>query len=222
MIPEIAGYKGRAIYLGSDQIVFKDISQVYNRHMGDVTLLCCNTRKRNQPRPMLRSSFMLLDCARLRWNMSDIVADLDASRYSYQSLFSLEGYGAVLPAAWNSLDQYRWPLTALLHYTGKENQPWIYHRLRLAKLWFKNLFAAVDAGYIDEREAVAAADNRLVRPSIKYQLEQRLVDPRRLPDRIKQGDVAFFAACARQGFNNVPGEYRASPTVAEAPMARRC
>lgn len=219
MIPEIADFKGRAIYMDSDQIVFKDIAWVFERPMGDAKLLCCDTHRKNKPRPMSRSSFMLLDCGRLDWRMRDIVADLDAGRYSYQSLFSLAGHDATLPRSWNSLDHYRWPITALLHYTGKENQPWIHHRHKLARLWFRYLFAAIDAGYIDEQEVMDAAEGGLVRPSIRYQLEHRIMDPRRLPDRVKAGDAVFLDACARREFNNVPGEYRSSSNINAAPAA---
>ncbi|MCO6441871.1 MAG: hypothetical protein J5I81_12495 [Nitrococcus mobilis] len=219
MIPEIAGFKGRAIYMDSDQIVFKDIAKVFERPMGGAPLLCCDTHKKNKPRPMLRSSFMLLDCARLDWKMRDIVSDLDAERYSYQSLFSLEGYDTSLPRSWNSLDQYRWPITALLHYTGKENQPWIHHHHKLARLWFGYLFSALDADFISEHEVYVSAENGLVRPSIKYQLEHRLIDPRRMPDHVKAWDDEFIDACAQREFNTVPGEYRPPSKTAAARTA---
>ncbi|MES1936059.1 hypothetical protein [Salinisphaera hydrothermalis] len=217
MIPEIAGFKGRAIYMDCDQIVFKDIARVFDRPMGTQPLDFCDTHKGRKPRPMLRSSFMLLDCERLDWRMRQIVEDLDAERYTYQWLFALQGYTPTLPRAWNTLDRYRWPFTALLHYTGKSTQPWIHYRHKLSKLWFGYLFGAVDNGYIHKDEVHQAAEQSLVRPSVAYQLEKRILDARRLPASVKQGDQDFIDACAEREYNNVPGEYRAAPASAERP-----
>lgn len=208
MIPEIAGYRGRAIYMDCDQIVFKDVARLHDRPMHGAPLLCCDTRHKRKPTPMKRSSMMLLDCSRLDWQIQRIVRDLDAGYYSYQALFSLEGYRHTLPRAWNTLDRYRWPWTALLHFTNKARQPWIHHRHTLAYLWFNELFAALDAGYITTAEVREAAAKQLVRPSIVYQIMHRLTDPCALPEVVKAADEAFISACAERDFNNVPGEYR--------------
>ncbi|WP_109992041.1 hypothetical protein [Salinisphaera sp. LB1] len=218
MIPQIAGFTGRAFYMDCDQIVFKDIARVFDRPMHDQPVHFCDTHKGRKPRPMLRSSFMLLDCERLDWRMRQIVEDLDAERYSYQWLFSLQGYKASLPRAWNSLDRYHWPFTALLHYTGKSTQPWINHTHKLSKLWFGYLFGAVDNGYITQQEVRQAADQELVRPSIMYQLEKRVLDARQLPAEVRRADQPFIDACAQREFNNVPGEYRSSPATPERPL----
>ncbi|KEZ78481.1 hypothetical protein [Salinisphaera hydrothermalis] len=217
MIPEIAGFKGRGIYMDCDQIVFKDIARVFDHPLDKQPLAFCDTHKGRKARPMLRSSFMLLDCERMDWRMSQIVSDLDAERYSYQRLFSLEDYSPNLPRTWNSLDRYRWPFTGMLHYTGKSTQPWIHHRHKLSKLWFEYLFQAVDNGYITGDEVDQAVQAELVRPSLNYQLEKRLADARRLPDSVKKTDEAFIEACAQREYNNVPGEYRTAPESAERP-----
>jgi hypothetical protein len=209
MIPEIAGYRGRAIYMDCDQIVFKDVARLHDRPMRGAALACCDTRRKGKSKPMKRSSVMLLDCSRLDWQIRGIVRDLDAGKYSYQSLFALEDYPHTLARAWNALDRYHWPRTALLHYTDKARQPWIHHRHPLARLWLKELFAALDAGYIEAREVHEAAEGQLIRPSLVYQIEHWLADPRALPEAVKARDKPFIDACARQDFNNVPGEYRA-------------
>lgn len=208
MIPEIAGYQGRAIYMDCDQIVFKDVARLYDRPMHGAPLLCCDTRHKRKPTPTKRSSMILLDCGRLDWRIRQIVRDLDAGHYSYQSLFALEGYRHTLPRAWNALDRYRWPWTALLHFTNKARQPWIHHRHTLAYLWFNELFTALDAGYITADEVRAAAEQQLVRPSLVHQIVHRVADPRALPVAVKAGDETFINACAERDFNNVPGEYR--------------
>ncbi|MDN5848876.1 MAG: hypothetical protein L0H63_04450 [Nitrococcus sp.] len=220
MIPEIAGYRGRAIYMDCDQIVFKDVARLHDWPMHGAPLLCCDTRNKRKPTPTKRSSMMLLDCARLDWQIQRIVQDLDAEHYSYQALFSLEGYPHTLPRAWNALDRYRWPWTALLHFTSKARQPWIHHRHALAYLWVKELFAALQANYITSDEVRAAAARQLVRPSLVHQMVHRLADPRALPEAVKAADEPFISACAARDFNNVPGEYR-DPRVGTARQSAR-
>jgi hypothetical protein len=210
MVPELAGYTGRAIYMDSDQIVCKNVAKLFDYPLHGAPLSCCDTKRGHKLKPMHRSSVMLLDCAQLDWQIQRIVADLDARRYSYRALLSLEGHRPTLPRAWNSLDRYHWPFTALLHYTAKRRQPWIQHNHKLAYLWFDILFSAVDAGFIAAQEVAEAARQALIRPSVGYQLEHRLADPRKLPAEIKAGDAAFIDACAAREFNTVPGEYRQS------------
>jgi hypothetical protein len=203
MIPEIAGYQGRAIYMDSDQIVFKDIARLNDRRLGKAPLACRYVKHL----PSRSSSMMLLDCSALDWQIGQIVADLDQHRYSYDALFALEGYPHTLPRTWNALDSYHWPFTALLHLTNKRRQPWINHCHRLGYLWLRELFSALDAHYLSREEVEQAIDDRLIRPSLAYQIEHRLADSRALPDAIKAIDAPFIEACAANQFNNVPGEY---------------
>src|SRR5690606_26123577 len=133
MVPQLAGYRGRALYFDSDQIVFDDVGSAFDRPMQGQPVLPTRTELPWQRRPQLRSSVMLLDCARLDWDVRGLVAELDAGRIRYPELFSLPQYRRCLPARWNSPDRY-WPgWTALLHYTAKSKQPWLHHRHRLGR-----------------------------------------------------------------------------------------
>ncbi|MGK2913435.1 MAG: hypothetical protein ACSLE5_03090 [Porticoccaceae bacterium] len=208
LVPELAGYRGRALYLDADQIVFGDVGRLFDRPMRGQPVLPSNTDYWWQHKPQARSSVMLLDCARLDWDIRRLVADLDADRISYATLFALPEYRHTLPARWNSLDRYRPGWTALLHYTSKPRQPWIHHRHRLGSLWFRYLFQALDAGHIQEREVEEALAHGFVRPSLAWQVEHRQLDPRRLPPAVKALDTSYLQARARQGFNNTDGNFR--------------
>lgn len=207
MIPEITGFSGRAIYMDCDQIVLKDVVKLAHRTIGASGVSACDTRRKGKPKATKRSSMMLIDCERVGWRIEQIVADLDAERYSYKSLFSLKEYNLDLPRGWNALDTYRWPRTALLHYTDKYQQPWINHTHRLGHLWMRELFHAIDAGKIEADEVQRAVDDQLVRPSLAYQVEHRIDRLSRLPETIKAEDEPFLSACRANNFNNVPGEY---------------
>src|SRR5699024_6092275 len=191
-----------------DQIVFKDIAKLADREIGPTGVSACDTRNRSgRPRPSTRSSMMLMDCEKAGWRVQDLVKDLDAGRYTYKELFALEHYDHDIPKRWNTLDFYRWPITALLHYTRKRTQPWINNTNKRGYLWMNELFAAIDNGMIKESEVAAAVDRELVRPSLMWQSKTRKPRLRSLPKTEKKRDEPFIEACAARQFNNVPGEY---------------
>jgi len=214
MIPQIAGYSGKALYLDSDQIVFKDIGILYKKDMkGNGALGTKIGFWQKKDKGLLPSSVMLLDCEKLDWDIRQIIQKLDDGRLSYINLFSLSSYPHIISSRWNSLDSYFKGYTALLHYTGKSKQPWINHNHRLGYLWFEYLFQALDAGHLSLNEIHEAVELELVRPSIRYQVNHRIKDPRQLPPEIKELDREFIQACAKYRFNSVPGEYRAQPRI---------
>ena len=92
-IPRQCGYRGRAIYLDPDMLVFGDIAELWDTAMGENIVMC--TRQNHTPeawkdhpgfRPGPQFSVMLLDSARLDWDIEHIVAQLDAGTFSYRQL----------------------------------------------------------------------------------------------------------------------------------------
>jgi hypothetical protein len=216
MVPQLAGYRGRALYLDSDQIVFADVGGVFDRPMRGQAVLPTDTDNLWLKRPQLRSSVMLLDCSRLDWDVRRLVADLDAGRTSYSQLFSLPQYRHCLPARWNSPDRY-WPgWTALLHFSATSKPPWLHHRHPLAKLWFRYLFQALDAGHIGPSEIAESVERGFVRPSLAWQVQHRMPDPRSLPAAIRAQDQAFIALAATRAFNNTEGDFRTKEQSAQS------
>jgi hypothetical protein len=219
MVPQLAGYRGRALYLDCDQIVFADIGRAFDRPMQGQAVLPTDTGNPWLRKPQLRSSVMLLDCGRLDWDVHRLVADLDAGRTGYAQLFTLPQYRQCLPARWNSPDRY-WPgWTALLHYTAKSKQPWLHHRHPLAKHWFRYLFQALDAGHVRSSEIAESVERGFVRPSLAWQVQRRLPDPRRLPAAVKARDDAFIALAATRAFNNSEGDFRTKEALARTSIA---
>ena len=97
---------------------------------------------------------MLLDCARLDWDVSEIVAGLDAGRYGYRELMqemcllAPEQRKASLLPEWNSLERYDVGRTRLIHYTDMPTQPWISPVNPNGGLWYAALKEAVETGFI--------------------------------------------------------------------------
>ncbi|HVJ82188.1 MAG TPA: glycosyltransferase [Planctomycetia bacterium] len=183
-IPSLAGYKGRAIYVDADMLVFGDLAEVWDLPMGNCRVHC--SRQEAPPDAWKESgwfkagrqmSVMLLDCARLDWNIEKIVADLDAGRYDYPKLmFDLcvvphDEIGEAIPAEWNSLEHFESGRTRLLHYTAMEMQPWRHPHNPLGNLWREFFRAAVSEGFISPETVEDAIQRGFVRPELAEDLK---------------------------------------------------
>ena len=164
-IPELAGYRGRALYLDADMQVFADLAELWDIPFGDKKVLC--TRQDEPPeqwrgsdwfKPGRQMSVMLLDCERLDWDVERIVGGLDAGEYSYEQLmFELcvvdpDEIGDDVPPEWNHLEHYEPGVTKLLHYTVVPTQPWKNDENPLRELWMPEFREAKFAGIVREDE----------------------------------------------------------------------
>lgn len=196
IIPEMAGYKGRAIYLDSDMQVFKDIKDLWSLPFNDAHVLTVREPLESGRRPQF--SVMLLDCDRLDWKIQDVVNKLDAGELSYEHLMYdmaiAKAIGADIDSSWNCLERYEEGRTALLHYTDMSTQPWVSTDNPLGYLWFRDLFEAIDCGFISEEYVRGHVDRGFVRPSLWFQVTHRIEDPFLLPREAKLSDKDYKAA----------------------------
>jgi hypothetical protein len=196
MIPELAGYQGKALYLDSDMLVFKDMRELWETPFDGAQVLTVLTP---QGAPTKNHSVLLIDCAAVDWKIREIVRGLDEGRYGYEGLMRdlcivpAGRVGARIPYVWNSLDTYEAGKTALLHFTALHSQPWTETRNPLAKIWVEALHRAVDDGAVDLAliQAEVAAGN--VRPSLLHQIQSGVFDPARLPADVLRRDRDFVA-----------------------------
>ena len=179
MIPALAGYRGRAIYLDADMQVFGDILDLWERPFDGHHVMCTSqdeppTRWKGSAwfHPGPQMSVMVLDCAALDWDIDKIVADLDAGRYSYADLlFRLcivapERLDSTVPTAWNHLEHFEAGVTRLLHYTVVPTQPWRSAENPLGHLWMGAYEEAVAAGAVPPEEIERALARGDVRPEL--------------------------------------------------------
>lgn len=196
IIPELAGYKGRAIYLDSDMQVFKDIKELWALPFSNAQVLTVREPVESGRRPQF--SVMLLDCDRLDWRIQGIVSQLDAGELTYERLVYdmavAETVRADVDSAWNCLERYKEGETALLHYTDMSTQPWVSTNNPLGYLWFRDLFEAIDCGFITKEYVKDHVERGFVRPSLWYQAENRIEDSFLLPSEAKRLDKDYKAA----------------------------
>jgi hypothetical protein len=204
LIPEMAGYQGRAIYLDSDMQVFKDIKDLWTLPFNGAQLLAVKEPGSSGRRPQF--SVMLLDCEALKWRIGDIVSSLDKGELDYEALMYdmsvAETISADIDPIWNSLERYQDGETALVHYTDMTTQPWVCSTNPLGYLWVRDLMEAVANGFISYDYIKEHTKKGYIRPSLLYQLDHGLEDGLLLPKAARQMDRNYrapFTAIHRHG-----------------------
>jgi hypothetical protein len=196
MIPQFASYQGRALYLDSDMMVFKDIRELWQIPFDGAQVLTVRTEDGTATK---NHSVLLIDCAAVNWDIRGIVQGLDEGRYDYDRLMRdlcivpPDRALARIPYVWNSLDTYQPGATALLHFTALHSQPWTATRHPLSKLWVEALSRAVEKGAVNLETVRQEVASGHVRPSLLYQLESGTPDPAGIPADVLQRDRDFVA-----------------------------
>lgn len=159
VVPKLCGFKGRAISMDSDMLVFADIAELFDWPMKDgvnVASACPIGR------PHQNSSVMTIDCEACPWNLEGLIARIAVGKLSYGELMRLENCGVKWCEAdhqWNCLDAWD-AKTKNLHYTDMRRQPWRhgFHRHQLWRKWSDGLCAALEDGTVTEAEVAEQVD----------------------------------------------------------------
>lgn len=179
-IPKLCGFRGRALYLDSDMLVFDDVEKLWDIPFKDSTILCTNQQiapeRWKEPNSHFKLgrqlSVMMLDCGKLDWDVADIVQGLDDDRYDYtQLMFDLcivepDQISEALPPEWNCLEWHEPSKTKLLHYTVVPTQPWISEDNPIGHLWEAEFRKAHAAGAVTDAEISQAVARGYLRPSL--------------------------------------------------------
>lgn len=199
-IPELCQYQGRAIYLDSDMLVFRDINELWQQPFEKPGLLRADLLSVPEPADSVRSpqySVMLLNCEQLKWSAAQLVNELAEGRWTYQAfvleMSPAETKRADLPLGWNDLEKYDPERTALLHYTDMPRQPWLSVDNPWAGLWCAELLRAVEEGAIARQTVCESVERGWVRPSLLTQVERGIADPKQLSDADIKKDRYTFA-----------------------------
>ncbi|MBL8859303.1 MAG: hypothetical protein JNL28_12405 [Planctomycetes bacterium] len=180
MIPALAGYRGRALYMDSDMHVFGDMAELWRLPFGKHRVLCSVQLETPESwknpdshfHPGRHFAFMLLDCSRLDWDADEIVRGLDEGRYTYKALTKdlcivpSDEIGETIPTEWNSLEKYVPGVTKNVHYTVIRTQPWRYEGNPLEDLWMSAYRETVASGKITLDMVLDAIEHRWVKPAM--------------------------------------------------------
>jgi len=162
-IPEASGFKGRAIYLDLDMILFDDIKELWELDMEGKAVLTLTPNE---------TSVMLFDCEQFNNNWWPGLADMKTNGHNIQYYLRMlrnKDFFGYLPTKWNCLDgrnnSFVPGYTKLVHYTAMNTQPWVpypelirYPRhpiLDLETEWANFYKAALSEGYIPDEAPLA-------------------------------------------------------------------
>lgn len=190
-IPKLAGYKGKAIYMDADMLVFRDIRELWDIPFDGAKVVIQQevkfeentTQKAGAPKKRKKQcAVMLLDCDRLDWDIEKIVSDFDSEKYGYEELmYDLcildepdVKYG--VPFEWNSLEHYDSD-TRLLHYTDVYTQPWGESGNKFGYLWFDEVRMMIENGVLDISQIKEEIDLGYFRPSLLRDIQYRHLIP---------------------------------------------
>jgi hypothetical protein len=219
-IPELAGRAGRAIYLDADMLVLQDIAELWNLPLGGAKVACqeelpdriARAAPVGGARRHKQCSVMVLDCARLDWNTSEIIAGLGPA-YTYDALL---GDLCILaddeichgvPTRWNSLE-FADASTCLIHYTDMMTQPWVHAANPNGWLWTRELRDLIRTGDIAMEFVEGEILAGYLRPSIVREMDLLLDGPLAAPAMAQHLDLdrrAGFRAHAALAGPGAPG-----------------
>lgn len=134
LVPQLMGYKGKAVLIDPDVFAVSDIYELLSRDMkGKGIFACLKSSKKasEEQKPSKKgfnSSVMLLDCQKLKhWKWEEQIEQLFAGEIDFQEWISLQteiqDTIAVLEDEWNHKDKLT-SKTRLLHNTRQITQPW--------------------------------------------------------------------------------------------------
>jgi len=173
-IPALCGHRGRAVYMDSDMLVFRDFAELWDQPFDGAKVLI-EVGSRGQRDRGKHAAVMLLDCAALDWDVARIVAGL-GTRYDYNALMAVEvllGPGEMverIPAGWNDLDTYDPARTRNLHYTEIRTQPWVTAGHPCGQLWIDALRRAMADGAVTVDLVRGEIAEGYARPSLTLEL----------------------------------------------------
>jgi hypothetical protein len=119
-IPELCGFKGKAIYLDVDQIVIRDMKKMWELPLGDYAAIAISPE---------RTDVMLMECEKFSGDGWPRIKDMKPSgksQKSYRKLVDTKFGIGPLDKIYNCLDGDGWDSsqTRLVHYTKMSTQPW--------------------------------------------------------------------------------------------------
>lgn len=178
-IPALCDYRGHAVYMDSDMLVFHDIGELWDTPL-DGAAIAIERGSRSAPAQTSHArnrhaAVMLMDCAKLRWDVAAIVAGL-GREYDYNALMGIDpvlGGGEMrelLPLGWNDLDRYDPARTRNLHFTEIRTQPWVNPQHPHGALWVDALRRMLQAQAIDADAVREEVELGYVRPSLLLEL----------------------------------------------------
>lgn len=179
MIPALAGYEGRALYLDAESLVLGDVAELAALPFCGHSILCSPPDAPGpsiafaSTRPSDQRTVVLIDCDQLRRRMEELASALQAGSYAYDELLEKlctvdpEEVAETVPREWGHVERYEAGLTKLLHFRKECDQPWTSARNPLAAIWIAYYEEAAGCGAVTPEEIEASVSSGHLKPSLQ-------------------------------------------------------
>lgn len=164
-IPQFFDYEGFAIYFDADQLVLKDVLDLWNQNIGkDVSSIYCTYQEDKWFPNAPNTSVMLIDCEKAKadwWPIDRIetyLAEDCPARKRYAQVMHAKHISpppTKITNNWNQLNKCP-ETTCLLHYTTENTQPWYYPQHPLKDKWRDAFRLALKDQFISKEEVLEA------------------------------------------------------------------
>jgi len=187
LVPQLNGFSGRAIYMDYDVLVLKDIRQIWNLPMSNSDIFTLKNSLKG-----FDLSVMLFNCDRLKSSINAIKEVLGKQELGYKNLLKkvagINTIAAKIPNLWSCSQKDN---IALIKYDDLATQPWISVKHPFCSIWVSELIEAIDNNFINIEMVRDSVAKGLVRPSLLYQVENRVVESGVISEQIKSLDKNF-------------------------------
>jgi hypothetical protein len=130
MVPQLMGFKGRALLIDPDIFAVSDVCELLERDMNGYVVICKHVQEgyKGNGNAFYATSVMLLDCEKLaHWQWDQQIDDMFDRKLDYGDWISLRfekpSQIGALEDEWNHFDTLN-EHTRLLHNTERLTQPW--------------------------------------------------------------------------------------------------
>lgn len=222
-IPEWCGYRGKAIYCDSDQVLLADLAELWNFDLSGCTVAAVPVKQAKSASAYIDSylqtylnveddyylaSVMLIDCEKAAFSLRSLIDDMDRKAFSMSDLMYLgdpfRHYLNIevktLPSEWNHLD-YVDETSKLVHFTNLDSQPWRFHHHPIAPFWEDIFLEAIAQNAISQETVKTAYANGWITARMKaiaLQKQQYPESMNRLWRRWSRVRLAIAQFCRHQ------------------------
>lgn len=177
-IPQMMGWKGRAIYLDSEFLVFGDILELYNAEMNQHGVLAQPVGKDSSSGHY--TDAMLLDTEKLQdWKLNEFCEKINLNPSFYNDILWASEKSMIgkdfgdFPESWNPQDKWN-ASTKLLQFKEVAAQPWKNSSNPFSSLFLRELKKSIECGDLPLDAVQNEIRHGLIYPQILDEMKKNI------------------------------------------------
>jgi lipopolysaccharide biosynthesis glycosyltransferase len=194
LIPQLCGFKGRAIFIDSDTICLGDIGELFFQDMQGNDILAKGDAYGKIGDDRWALSVMLMNCETSKFDLEQYLDEVEQKKYTTTDYHQLSPTFLKfhpfkigrLDSKWNDFDHYD-ANTRIIHYTNLYTQPWKEPGHKYGDLWFRYFAEARANGFVTDDDISKAILRSYVRKDL---------------DKPSNSSIRYHAVALAKGIKN--------------------